>query len=193
MSATSACADCVDARADAELMSSQERERVCVRLPRPDLWPLRMPSVPPRSLPPQPTLNADACLIAAVYLCTDMNPHATRCTLQTGLFNSAPLDPLLADLHLSLLPRLARRVDVLVFNPPYVETWDEEAASAQDVERGLGIEKTWAGGEAGMRVTERLLEVVEVSGARGAGAECGMRDAMRAAAPGWGGVAQGRS
>lgn len=53
---------------------------------------------------------------------------------------------------------------MLVFNPPYVETWDEEAEAAQAV--GV-IEKAWAGGAGGMRVTGRLLEVVGVSGKSG--------------------------
>lgn len=48
---------------------------------------------------------------------------------------------------------------MLVFNPPYVETYDEEAVDAQSV--GV-IEKAWAGGVGGMRVTNRMLEVVEV-------------------------------
>lgn len=107
---------------------------------------------------------------SAVYLCTDLNPHATSCTLQTGLANSIPLNPVLTDLTSSLLPRLRHAVDVLVFNPPYVETYDQEAEDAQSV--GV-IEKAWAGGVGGMRVTNRLLEVVEVSGghARNAGAD----------------------
>lgn len=96
---------------------------------------------------------------ATVYLCTDLNPHATRCTRLTGLSNSIPLNPVLTDLTSALLPRLERSVDVLVFNPPYVETEDEEAEMAQE---GGAIERAWAGGKGGMRVTDRLLEQVEV-------------------------------
>lgn len=96
-----------------------------------------------------------------VYLCTDLNPHAARATRLTGSANSTPLEPILTDLTSALLPRLERQVDVLVFNPPYVETEDEEAADAQ---AGGVIERAWAGGQAGMRVTDRLLEYVEVSG-----------------------------
>ncbi|GJN93518.1 hypothetical protein Rhopal_006575-T1 [Rhodotorula paludigena] len=94
----------------------------------------------------------------AVYLCTDLNPHATRCTRLTGLSNSIPLNPVLTDLTSALLPRLERSVDVLVFNPPYVETEDDEAEMAQE---GGVIERAWAGGKGGMRVTDRLLEQVE--------------------------------
>ena len=94
-----------------------------------------------------------------MYLCTDLNPHATRCTHQTGLANSVPLNPILTNLTSSLLPRLTRQVDVLVFNPPYVETEEEELYDAQ--EDGT-IEKAWAGGESGMKITNKVLEQVEV-------------------------------
>lgn len=94
-----------------------------------------------------------------MYLTTDLNPHATRCTLLTGETNSVPLSPVLTDLTASLLPRLEQQVDVLVFNPPYVETWSEEASEAQ---LGGTIERAWAGGEGGMEVTNRVLEQVEV-------------------------------
>ncbi|GAA5909614.1 S-adenosylmethionine-dependent methyltransferase [Sporobolomyces salmoneus] len=96
---------------------------------------------------------------SALYLCTDLNPHATRCTLETGVANKVPLDPILTNLTSSLLPRLARQVDVLVFNPPYVETEDEELYDAQ--EEGT-IEKAWAGGESGMKITNKVLEQVEL-------------------------------
>ncbi|GAA5936175.1 S-adenosylmethionine-dependent methyltransferase [Sporobolomyces koalae] len=94
-----------------------------------------------------------------VYLCTDLNPHATRCTSQTGVANNKPLDPILTNLTASLLPRLTRQVDVLVFNPPYVETEDDELWDAQ----GQGtIEKAWAGGESGMKITNKVLEQVDL-------------------------------
>ncbi|GAA5843397.1 hypothetical protein JCM9279_002090 [Rhodotorula babjevae] len=95
---------------------------------------------------------------SALYLCTDLNPHAARCTALTGQSNSVPLNPILTDLTSALLPRLTHAVDVLVFNPPYVETEDAEAFDAQ--EDGV-IERAWAGGIGGMRVTNRLLEQVE--------------------------------
>ncbi|TNY18315.1 methylase [Rhodotorula diobovata] len=95
---------------------------------------------------------------SALYLCTDLNPHAARCTALTGQSNSVPLNPVLTDLTGALLPRLKHAVDCLVFNPPYVETDDDEAFQAQ--EDGV-IERAWAGGVGGMRVTNRLLDQVE--------------------------------
>ncbi|GAA6005145.1 hypothetical protein JCM11491_002593 [Sporobolomyces phaffii] len=96
---------------------------------------------------------------SALYLCTDLNPHATRCTLETGVANKTPLDPILTNLTTSLLPRLTRQVDVLVFNPPYVETEDDELHDAQ---LDGTIEKAWAGGESGMKITNKVLEQVEL-------------------------------
>ncbi|POY76356.1 hypothetical protein BMF94_0553 [Rhodotorula taiwanensis] len=96
-----------------------------------------------------------------VYLTTDLNPIACESTLLTAETNSHPfVETVNTDLTASLLPRLTRQVDVLVFNPPYVETVDEEAIEAQ-AEEDKGIEKTWAGGHHGMRVTNRLLEQVK--------------------------------
>ncbi|KAI5479223.1 hypothetical protein MNV49_003917 [Pseudohyphozyma bogoriensis] len=95
---------------------------------------------------------------SALFLCTDLSPPATLCALKTSKVNSTPLDPIVTNLTASLLPRLANQVDVLIFNPPYVETWDDELESAQ--ESGV-IERAWAGGIAGMRVTNKLLEQVE--------------------------------
>lgn len=72
-----------------------------------------------------------------------------------------PLNPIICDLTSALLPRLARSVDVLVFNPPYVETEMDEMHDAQV--RGA-IDTTWAGGADGMTVTNRVLHggLVEV-------------------------------
>ncbi|PSC68421.1 hemK methyltransferase family member 2 [Micractinium conductrix] len=92
---------------------------------------------------------------AAQLLATDINPAAAAATAETleahGVHSR--VDVLLTDLALVLLPALAGRVDVLVFNPPYVPTPEEE------VERG-GIAAAWAGGERGRRVVDRLLPLV---------------------------------
>ena len=63
------------------------------------------------------------------------------------------LEPICTDLTGGL--RLSGRVDVLVFNPPYVPTPSEEV--------GLGgIAASWAGGIDGRQVTDRLLPLVPV-------------------------------
>ncbi|GAA5891477.1 hypothetical protein JCM6882_004484 [Rhodosporidiobolus microsporus] len=103
-------------------------------------------------------LGAICGAASALYICTDLNPPSTRATILTARANSVPLNPLLTDLTASLLPRLTRQIDVLIFNPPYVETGDTEA---EDAQREGVLERAWAGGEGGMRVTDRLLEQVE--------------------------------
>ncbi|KAM9031095.1 methyltransferase N6AMT1 isoform 3-T3 [Sarcophilus harrisii] len=63
----------------------------------------------------------------ALYVCTDINPKAADCTLETALCNKVHIQPIITDLAKGLLPRLFRKVDLLVFNPPYVVTPSEEA------------------------------------------------------------------
>ncbi|KAI0080043.1 S-adenosyl-L-methionine-dependent methyltransferase [Panus rudis PR-1116 ss-1] len=94
----------------------------------------------------------------SLFLTTDINPHASLCTLRTGRQNKIPLEPLTAHLVTPLLPRLHHSVDILIFNPPYVPTYDSEAIDAQS--QG-DIRGAWAGGKDGMQVTDLLLEQVD--------------------------------
>jgi len=57
------------------------------------------------------------------------------------------------------MSRLGHAVDILVFNPPYVPTPDEEVDTAQ---YDAGIAGSWAGGTDGMQVTDALLRQVDV-------------------------------
>ncbi|KAM7375375.1 hypothetical protein PAMA_014463 [Pampus argenteus] len=90
---------------------------------------------------------------SALYLCTDVNPAAAQCTTTTASSNSVSLQPVITDLVECLLPRLTGKVDVLLFNPPYVVTPTDEVGST-------GIEAAWAGGKRGREVTDRFLPVV---------------------------------
>jgi len=56
------------------------------------------------------------------------------------------------------MKRLRHRVDVLLFNPPYVPTVPEELESAQE---GKSLEGSWAGGADGMQLTNELLDCVD--------------------------------
>nr|AAC96119.1 YDR140w homolog [Takifugu rubripes] len=85
--------------------------------------------------------------------CTDVNPAAAQCTAKTSSSNKVSLQPVITSLVDSLLSRLSGKVDVLVFNPPYVVTPSEEVGSR-------GIEAAWAGGSRGREVTDRFLPVV---------------------------------
>lgn len=90
---------------------------------------------------------------STVHICTDINPQALRLTDSTFQKNSLPVPNLV---HTSLLNslRLESSVDLLLFNPPYVETSTEEYVEATG---GL-IEASWAGGVSGMELTNQLLE-----------------------------------
>ena len=54
------------------------------------------------------------------------------------------------DLASSLVLEFSRKMDVIIFNPPYVPTPDDEVS-------GNGIEASWAGGERGRRVIDRAI------------------------------------
>ncbi|THV06044.1 hypothetical protein K435DRAFT_816144 [Dendrothele bispora CBS 962.96] len=83
--------------------------------------------------------------LQTVYLCTDVNPHACKCTRKTGTQNRTSLDVAKAF------------IDIILFNPPYVPTLTEELVDAQELR---GIEGSWAGGSDGMEITNKFLELV---------------------------------
>nr|XP_017822656.3 methyltransferase N6AMT1 isoform X1 [Callithrix jacchus] len=89
----------------------------------------------------------------ALYMCTDVNPEAAACTLETARCNGVHIQPVITDLVKGLLPRLKEKVDLLVFNPPYVVTPSEEVGSH-------GIEAAWAGGRHGREVMDRFFPLV---------------------------------
>uniref|UniRef100_A0A7M4F5E1 Methyltransferase HEMK2 n=1 Tax=Crocodylus porosus TaxID=8502 RepID=A0A7M4F5E1_CROPO len=89
----------------------------------------------------------------ALYICTDINPTAAFCTMETALLNKVHIQPIITDLVTGLVPRLNGKVDILLFNPPYVVTPSEEAESH-------GIEAAWAGGKNGREVMNRLFPLV---------------------------------
>ncbi|XP_041066587.1 methyltransferase N6AMT1 isoform X1 [Carcharodon carcharias] len=87
------------------------------------------------------------------YLCTDINPLAAACSVESARCNGVNIQPIITDLVTGLMPRLQNQVDVLIFNPPYVVTPSEEIG-------GHGIEASWAGGERGREVMDRLFPQV---------------------------------
>lgn len=88
-------------------------------------------------------------------LSTDINNHAADATRRTGDANKVALNPILANLVDPLQQRVAGKIDLLVFNPPYVETENDEMTATQ---AGRDIGGAWAGGSFGMQVTNLVLE-----------------------------------
>jgi len=93
-----------------------------------------------------------------LYLATDINPHACRCTSLTGRRNNVEIDVVNGSFATPFYSRLCRSVDVLLFNPPYVPTPDEEAYDGQTTGE---IGGSWAGGSEGTRITNIMLDQVE--------------------------------
>jgi methylase of polypeptide subunit release factors len=65
------------------------------------------------------------------------------------------LEAIRSDLLTALLPTLEGKLDVIIFNPPYVPTEDDEVAMD-------GIEASYAGGERGRRVIDRFMPMMHV-------------------------------
>ncbi|KAI9218383.1 methylase [Blastocladiella britannica] len=90
-----------------------------------------------------------------LYITTDINPRACDATARTGSQNKVAINPILTSLTGGLMPRLARSVDVLLFNPPYVPTPDEEVGTPD-------ISAAWAGGIRGRRVIDQVIPLLDV-------------------------------
>ncbi|TYZ67120.1 hypothetical protein PybrP1_005377 [[Pythium] brassicae (nom. inval.)] len=87
----------------------------------------------------------------AMFFATDVNPLAARVAHNTATINGVQaFDIVRTDLVSCCEQRLQHKVDVLLFNPPYVPTPSEEVGST-------GIEAAWAGGRHGREVIDRLL------------------------------------
>jgi methylase of polypeptide subunit release factors len=99
---------------------------------------------------------ADVQDVETTLWATDINPHALQVARWTALENGLLAPPIMqlraiqCDLASELLPQCQGCMDVILFNPPYVPTPDEEV-------QGHGIEASWAGGRHGRRVVDRAI------------------------------------
>ncbi|XP_057771992.1 uncharacterized protein LOC130991674 [Salvia miltiorrhiza] len=91
---------------------------------------------------------------SSYYIATDINPHAITATHETLEAHGCRAEVVNTDIASGLERRLARCVDVMVVNPPYVPTPDAEVGCR-------GIASAWAGGENGRRVIDRMLPVAD--------------------------------
>lgn len=90
------------------------------------------------------------------FIATDINPLATKATEQTADRNGVFLQVINCDLLCPLLTRLRGQVDILLFNPPYVPTEENEEFDATSQQIAL----SWAGGKKGRRVMDRLFPLI---------------------------------
>ncbi|KAJ3211757.1 HemK methyltransferase member 2 [Entophlyctis luteolus] len=67
---------------------------------------------------------------------------------------SVHIDAILTQFATGLLPRLHKKIDILIFNPPYVVTPSSEIG-------GNGIEASWAGGIDGREVLDKFIPAVD--------------------------------
>jgi len=115
-------------------------------------------------------------------IATDINPKALDVTTRTAKANDVTVECVQTlDLVTGLEDRLHHKVDVLVFNPPYVptpdeEVWDPSKHTLFSLGEGEEAEKTrpklegtdldslitasWAGGENGRIVIDRFLPLL---------------------------------
>ncbi|KAG1663545.1 hypothetical protein FOA52_003173 [Chlamydomonas sp. UWO 241] len=92
--------------------------------------------------------------LAPQLLAVDINPAAAAATRATlDAHGVAGADIVVTDLVAGLGPQLLGHIDVLIFNPPYVPTPDEEVLLD-------GIARAWAGGDRGRRVIDRVLAML---------------------------------
>ncbi|KAL5210697.1 hypothetical protein ABZP36_006320 [Zizania latifolia] len=87
------------------------------------------------------------------YLATDINQHAVETTQATLEAHGVHADVIATDIVSGLEKRLQGLVDVVVVNPPYVPTPEEEIECK-------GIASSWAGGLNGRQVIDRILPAV---------------------------------
>ncbi|EEF29677.1 n6-DNA-methyltransferase, putative [Ricinus communis] len=88
------------------------------------------------------------------YIATDLNPHAVRVTRETLEAHGVHAELISTDIASGLEKRLQGMVDVMVVNPPYVPTPEDEVGCE-------GIASAWAGGENGRKVIDRILHVAD--------------------------------
>jgi len=90
---------------------------------------------------------AKALKSSAFCIAIDISDKACEVTKETASLNSVQVDVVRGDL-LSCVKQCSL-IDILVFNPPYVVTPDDEITGS--------IQRSWAGGANGRLVIDRLL------------------------------------
>eukprot|EP01098_Paradermamoeba_levis_P016577 TRINITY_DN9011_c0_g1_i1.p1 TRINITY_DN9011_c0_g1~~TRINITY_DN9011_c0_g1_i1.p1 ORF type:complete len:208 (+),score=46.74 TRINITY_DN9011_c0_g1_i1:194-817(+) len=98
--------------------------------------------------------------LPSLFMATDLNENAAKISSQTASTNHVKVEVIRTEFVSSL--RVQGEVDVLLFNPPYVPTSDEEMEEAivSAKTKGDAIAAAWAGGEDGTQVLLKLLPLL---------------------------------
>lgn len=101
------------------------------------------------------TALAKAIHSSTIFFGIDINPRACNATLKTACKNQTLVECINMDLLTSFKERT---VDVLIFNPPYVVTTDDEINKIDTNITNKLIGKSWAGGHNGRQIMNKVFE-----------------------------------
>lgn len=85
-----------------------------------------------------------------LFFATDINKDACLATQKTSNRNFNDVNIINCDLVFPLIDRLKNKIDLLLFNPPYVVTEMDELGSKS-------LQAAWAGGKDGREVMDRVF------------------------------------
>lgn len=91
----------------------------------------------------------------------DINPRACAITKRTAHVNDAQLQVINMNLLNGFRPG---SVDILIFNPPYVVTTDDELIDERGADSdafNANIKKSWAGGVDGRRIMDKVFDQLD--------------------------------
>lgn len=86
---------------------------------------------------------------SSYFVAVDINPNACRVTKRTSIQNCTNVDVVEMDLVSAIYSQ--NIFDLIVFNPPYVETDSSEVLDERPITR------SWAGGKKGREVMDRIF------------------------------------
>lgn len=89
----------------------------------------------------------------SIHFATDFNFECCKVTAKTCYENNVMVMPI----NDNFFNSIKGKIDVVIFNPPYVETPDDEL---EDAIKKHGIEASWAGGEDGAVVIYDFLNFI---------------------------------
>ena len=88
-----------------------------------------------------------------LFYATDINYKSCVATEMTSIKNKNCINVVNCDLIIPMIERLEKKVDILLFNPPYVVTESQELGSKT-------LQAAWAGGNNGREVMDRLFPYI---------------------------------